>query len=130
MASSRDISTKKTSENAPGTSDGFKWALLWLLILAGCVGNWYFKSVSAPVLVAAGIVLFVVVLLAFSWTRKGQVALGFVKGAKQELRRVHWQTRPEVMQVVIRVVLVVAVTSVVLWLFDSLFMRAIGLISR
>jgi preprotein translocase subunit SecE len=128
MASNKGV--KRNVEEQSRKGDGIKWALVWLLVACGVFASWYFEGVSEAIEVAAGIVLFVVVLLAVGWTEKGQVAWGFVKGARQELRRVHWQTRSEVLNVVIRVVLVVAVVTVILWIVDSLFMWAIGLISR
>jgi preprotein translocase SecE subunit len=128
MASSKEV--KRKAQERERTGDGIKWVLVWLLILCGVVANWYFESISEAIKVAVGIVLFVVVLLAVAWTQKGQVAWGFVKGANQELRRVHWQTRSEVISISVRVVLVVTVVTILLWIFDSLFMWAIGLISR
>jgi preprotein translocase subunit SecE len=127
MASSKEVKRKADKQ---GQGDGLKWLLVWVLVIGGVFADWYFQSISEAIKVAAGIVLFVIVLLAFAWTHKGQVAWGFVKGARQELRRVHWQTRSEVLSVSVRVVLVVAVVTVLLWIFDSLFMWAIGLISR
>lgn len=128
MASSKEVKRKIEEQQRRG--DGLKWALVWMLIIGGIYADWQFGSISDAIKIAAGIVLFVIVLLAVAWTRKGQVAWGFVKGARQELRRVHWQSRPEVLNLVIRVVLVVAIVTVILWVFDSLFMWAVGLISR
>jgi preprotein translocase subunit SecE len=128
MASNKEM---KRKAQEPGRSgDGWKWLLVWVLVVVGVLADWYFQSISEAIKIAAGIVLFVIVLLAFAWTQKGQIAWGFVKGARQELRRVHWQTRSEVLSVSVRVVLVVAVVTVILWVFDSLFMWAIGLISK
>ena len=126
MASSKEVKRKEQGRKG----DGMKWALVWLLVLCGAFGSWYFAGISEAVKIAAGIVLFVVVLLAVGWTHKGEIAWGFIKGARQELRRVHWQTRSEVLNVVVRVVLVVAVVTIILWVFDSLFMWAIGLLSK
>ena len=128
MASHKEVK-RKTDDQSP-SGDGAKWLLVWLLVACGVFVSWYFESISGAVKVAVEIVLFAFVLMAIAWTKKGQVAWGFVKGAKQELRRVHWQTRSEVMSVVIRVVLVVTVVTLILWVFDSLFMWAIGLLSR
>lgn len=121
---------KRGPEEQGLKSDGLKWLLVWVLVVGGVFSDWYFQSISDALKVAGGIVLFVMVLLAISWTKKGQIAWEFIKGARQELRRVHWQTRSEVLSVSIRVMLVVAVVTVVLWVVDSFFMWTIGLISR
>jgi preprotein translocase subunit SecE len=128
MASSKEVKRKAQEPERKG--DGIKWALVWFLIGCAIFANWYFDSISEAIKIAVGIVFFVFVLLAVGWTQKGLIAWGFIKGANQELRRVHWQTRSEVLNVSFRVMLVVAVVTVLLWLFDSFFMWAIGLISR
>ena len=49
-------------------------------------------------------------------------------GARIELRKVVWPTRQETLQSSLVVLLVVAVISLALWLFDSLFAWLISLL--
>jgi len=107
-------------------SDGWKWLLIVVLALVGIVANYIYSDVAWAIRASIGIVLAAILVTIAMFTQKGQLAFGFVKGARTELRKVIWPTRQETMQTTLVVVAMVVVTALILWGLDTFFMWAVG----
>jgi preprotein translocase subunit SecE len=118
-----------TTQTTAPKFDGLKWLLVLLILAAGVVANYYFISVALPIRAAVGIVLACIAIFVAGMTAKGQVAWGFFKASRNELRKVVWPTRPETIQTTAMVIVMVVVTAFVLWGFDTLFMWLVGLVA-
>jgi preprotein translocase subunit SecE len=114
----------------PGRLDRLKWWLVLLITAFSIVADYRFSQLAWPIRVAGGLVVLTVLVVIISQTKKGALAWGFVKGARQELRKVSWPTRSETTQTTLIVVVMVIVTALVLWGCDSLFMWLISCITR
>lgn len=101
--------------------NGFKWALVILLVAAAVVGNVYFNADSLAVRVTVLIVVAVVALLIAVTTTQGGRAWGFIKEARIEIRKVVWPTRQETVQTTGIVIVIVMIMALLLWGIDSLF---------
>ena len=101
--------------------DALKWALVVALVAAGVYGNSYYSAESIFYRALALLVLAAVAVVVVINTAKGAALADVVRGAFVELRKVVWPTRQETNQTTLIVVAVVIVTSIILWLLDSLF---------
>ncbi len=109
--------------------DRFKWLLVFLLLIAGIVANYYYSQVAWGIRAAAGLVLLIVIVAIAFWTKKGRQAWSFIKAARGELRKVTWPTRQETIQTTLVVVAMVVVTALVLWGLDTFFFWAVSLVT-
>lgn len=111
---------KAKAEVQPARLDGFKWALVVLLISAAVLGNMYYSD--APLLYrVAGVVLLIAMAGGvFLQTVKGQKFLVMAREARIEIRKVIWPTRQETTQTTLIVLAAVALVALLLWLLDSL----------
>ncbi|OGT32805.1 MAG: preprotein translocase subunit SecE [Gammaproteobacteria bacterium RIFCSPHIGHO2_02_FULL_39_13] len=107
-------------------SNGLKWTLVCILVIAGIVANTYFNQVAWALRVAAGLVLAAVVLWIALQTATGHVFWTFAKEARIELRKVVWPTRQETVQTTLVVVAMVVVAALILWGLDTLFFWLVG----
>lgn len=101
--------------------DALKWALVVALVAAGVYGNSYYSAESILYRALALLVLAAMAVVVIINTAKGAALADVVRGAFVELRKVVWPTRQETNQTTLIVVAVVIVTSIILWLLDSLF---------
>ena len=124
----KDSDLKQAVHSSSG--DLLKWLLFWAVVFGASFSFWYLTGMPRLVLFSSALAATALAVACFFWTSKGKRAWMFVQGARQELRRVHWQSRPEVIQMGLRVVVVVAAAALLIWLADSLFMQVVGLISR
>lgn len=115
----------ETQQAAP-QMDWLKWLVIFLIVAAGVVVNFYFRSTAWPIRAAIGILVTVALLFIAFYTAKGQKAWEFIKGARAELRKVSWPSRHETVQTTMIVVVVVVITALVLWGIDSFFMWLIS----
>lgn len=106
--------------------NGLKWFLIAVLLISGVAANTYFSAVAVAIRAAAWIVLLMAVLALAYFTTQGQLAWGFVKGARGEWAKVTKPTSQETVQTAAIVIVMVLVTALILWGFDSLFMWAVG----
>ena len=106
--------------------DGLKWALIWMLLAAGIVVNYFYSETPWAIKAAIGIVVAAVLIAIALQTAKGRRAWGFIKGARTELRKVVWPTRQETVQTTLIVVAMVVVTALFMWGVDSFFMWAVS----
>ena len=97
----------------------FKLLISIAIIVGGIIANYYYMHVAGAIRVAVGLVLCIASLIVFYTTIQGQVVWSFVKGSRAEMRKVTWPTRPETMQTLLIVVVMVFITALILWGFDS-----------
>ncbi len=108
-----------TSSRTSGL-DWLKWLLVFAIIAAAIVGNWYLGEQSLLNRVLAILGLGLVALLIASQTEKGAAVFLLIKEARSEIRRVVWPTRQETTQTTFIVILLVIVFAIILWGLDSL----------
>ncbi|MCL4151086.1 UNVERIFIED_CONTAM: hypothetical protein GTU68_054581 [Idotea baltica] len=94
-----------------------------LLLLAGIVAYYQlpgFLGQDVSILVRVGIVLAAIVLalLVAASSQYGAEAIGFIKGANLERRKMVWPTRPETIQMTIVVLVAVFLVGLFLWIID------------
>lgn len=113
--------------------EGLKWLLILVLLVGTIVADFFYSRVVWSIRTTIGITVIVILLAIASQTQKGQQkgqkAWGFIKGARTELRKVVWPTRPETVQTTVVVVVMVMITALILWGIDSFFMWAVAWIT-
>jgi len=134
MSSKKTVTVRPANKNGKDqvkkpAFDALKWFVVIAFIIIGVVSNIYYGQVSGAIRAAVGIVAFIFLLWLFFTTTAGAKALGFIKGAQSEMRKVVWPTRPEAVQMTIIVLIILVVTSLVLWAVDSLFLWLVGLLT-
>lgn len=100
--------------------DTLKWLLVFCLVSAGVVGNYYFEAESLLYRVLALLVLAFVAGWVAVQTTKGQAFAKLVSEARLEIRKVVWPTKQELTQTTMIVVVFVLVVALILWGVDSL----------
>ena len=118
-----------SSGQQSGVLDRFKWILIFLLLIAGIVANYYFAQIPWAIRTAIGIILIAILCAIALWTSQGQRAWSFIMSARGELRKVVWPTRQETIQTTLVVIAMVVVTALFLWGIDSLFFWAISFVT-
>lgn len=101
--------------------DYLKWLVVLVLVVLSVVGNIHFDAYSSAIRAAAIIVVTIVALLVAVSTNHGAVAWRFLKDARMEMRKVVWPTRQETIQMTLIVAVIVIITALLLWAFDSIF---------
>ncbi|MCX7121503.1 MAG: preprotein translocase subunit SecE [Gammaproteobacteria bacterium] len=121
------ISNVRTiTQAAPTRFDALKWTVVSFLVIGGIVANTHFSSIPWAVRAAVGMVLLVVAVFTALQTATGQLFWSFVKGARIELRKVVWPTRPETIHTTLIVVGMVVVAALILCGIDKLFFCLVG----
>lgn len=110
--------------------NGLLWTLSILLVAVAAVGNTYFAS-HFPLIVR---VILLVVLLIFAvglaaLTNQGLTAIGFLKDARLELRKIIWPKRQETTQTTLIVGAVCLVVALALWGIDSIIVAVINFLT-
>ena len=106
-------------ETTASRFDSVKWAVVFILLAAGIVGNSYFADQSLLYRVLGIVALAAVAGLVALQTAKGVAFWTLVKGSRTEIRKVVWPTRQETVQTTLIVVAFVLVVALVLWGLDS-----------
>ena len=109
------------------------WAIALILFIASMMVNQHLPAYWAPandIWVRVGVILacIVVALGLLYATHQGKGFARLLKDSRIELRRVTWPTKQETVTTSWHVLIVVVVTSIVLWCFDYLLGWAIKLI--
>lgn len=111
---------KHNAEVHESRHDGFKWAVVVILVVLAVVGNSYFADqallyrvlgVVALGLAAAGVAL---------TTAKGRSLVELARNSRKEIQRVVWPTRQETVQTTMIVLVAVLLVGLMLWLIDTL----------
>lgn len=106
-----------------------KELLLWLGIFALTFltfFSYYWFYFAAYVNFLLWVTWFSLSVILLFFTSKGKQLIEFFKGAKIELQKVVWPSRQETIQTTSIVMIMVAITSIVLWGVDSIMIWAIG----
>ncbi len=109
------------------------WGIALILFIASMMVNQHLPAYWAPandIWVRVGVILacIVVALGLLYATHQGKGFVRLLKDSRIELRRVTWPTKQETVTTSWHVLIVVVVTSIVLWCFDYLLGWAIKLI--
>ena len=107
-------------ENNSNGLDFLKWLVVFALVAAGVVGNYYFAAESLLYRVLALLVLAVIAIWVSVQTQKGKAFSKLVAEARIEIRKVIWPTKQELTQTTLLVVVFVLVVALILWGVDSL----------
>ena len=109
------------------------WGVALILLIASMMVNQHLPAYWAPandIWVRVGVILacIVVALGLLYATHQGKGFVRLLKDSRIELRRVTWPTKQETVTTSWQVLVVVVVTSIVLWCFDYLLGWAIKFI--
>ena len=108
------------TETASALPDSLKWTFSVLLFLGGLAGFYFYADHSLLLRVVAILVIGGVALFVASTTSSGRLAMGFVRDARTEVRKVVWPTRKETIQTTMIVLGAVCVVALFLWGVDAI----------
>ena len=116
-------------ETESGRFDSLKLGAAVLLLAAAIAAFYRFDDQLLVVrvlglLAAAGISVFIA-----AQSTTGRNIIGFISGAKTEVRKVVWPTRAETMQTTMAVMLMVFLVGIFLWLLDMVLLWAIQILT-
>lgn len=107
------------------------WAVSIALLAIAAIGNVYFASSFTLIVRVLLLVVLIIGAVAFAaMTNQGQKGIGFIKDARQEIRKVIWPTRQETTQTTLIVVAVCVVVALVLWGIDSIIVTVINFLTN
>lgn len=112
-----------------GAMNSLKWAIVFVLLALGVVGNYHFADQS---LLIRAVSLFVLAVLAAGMalqTESGKRFWRFANEARTELRKVVWPNRQETIQTTAMVLGVVAIVGIILWGVDILLLKMVAWIT-
>jgi preprotein translocase subunit SecE len=106
-----------------------RWVVLWLLFSLTLVAHYHYSELANSLRLLGWIIVAVVLFGIFLSTTQGARFYKFAKAARNEMRKVVWPTRQETMQSTFAVVALVSILALVLWMFDSLWLWLVTLIT-
>ena len=108
-----------TREESGTIVDWLKWIVVFVLVAAGVVGNWYFGD--SPFLYRALSLVGLALVAGFAalQTERGQRVWNLAREARTELRRVVWPNRQETTQTTLIVLILILLFALILWGLDS-----------
>ena len=115
-------------EASSGVPDVFKWAVAVIVIGAAVVGFYVYAEQSLLLRVVVLLVAVGITVAILYHTERGRLAWGFLRDARNEVRKVVWPTRRETGQTTLIVIAVVAVVGIMLWGFDGVLTYAMRLL--
>lgn len=101
---------------------GLKWLLVAVTIAAGVTANMHYQHFDVAYRAVIGILVAAVLLWLVYTTAQGHRAWAYIKSARREMTKVVWPNRQETIQTGLVVVVVVAITALLLWGIDTLFL--------
>jgi len=117
-----------TEPSGHGATDKSRLALSIVLIIGGLAAYYYFAR-SSTALRVLGVLGAFVAAIAVSYTSSfGRFVREFVTESHFELRKVVWPTRQETTQTTLVIFVVVAIISLLLFLFDSILVWVFGML--
>lgn len=118
-----------SQESSLSAFDSVKLVLAIALLGAGVMGFYWYPEYSLlyRTLALVGVVLVSTAL--FFATAPGRAFWGFFQESRVELRKVTWPTRQETVHTTLMVVVMVLIVGLILWLFDSLFLWLVRLLT-
>lgn len=101
-----------------------------LLLLGTAIGLFYYFGDQNTLLRVLGLLIALSVsLVIVAKTARGQAALSFVGETRVEFRKIVWPSRQETTRTTLIVLLMVMVMASILWLFDTLLLWAVRLLT-
>ncbi len=116
-------------ETESGRLDSLKLGAAVLLMCGGIYAFYYFEDQHAVLRVLGILAVAAVALFIAAQTGMGRQVIGFVGGARTEVRRVVWPTRAETVQTTLAVLFVVLLVGVFLWLLDMVLLWAVQILT-
>ncbi len=114
--------TSKAASEGGGRADTARLALAVILLVAGAIGYHYFADYSLLYRVLGLLAVAAVAVAIAVQTERGRRAVGFVRDARMEVRKVVWPTRQETVQTTLSVVVMVILVALILWVMDSVLL--------
>lgn len=111
-------------------SEYIKWLLVWVVALAGVASSVYFMDQSFLIRLTIILASMLVATAIGFTTTGGAAALKVVKLSPNEIKKVSWPTRNEVVQITIIVVIMVSILMFMVWGVDSILLKLISLVTR
>lgn len=108
------------------SSDMFLWGIIIAVLAMGIYANFHFAQVATPIRLMFWLVGSIVLVFIAKQTVQGQRAWGFIKDARNEMIKVVWPSRQETVQTTAIVIVMVIITSLILWAIDSLLLAGVG----
>ena len=108
------------AESTSSVLDTIKLLVALSLLVGSVVGFYYFEEESLLYRVLGMLAVIGVGVWVALNTVKGKGLLGFMSGARTEVRKMVWPTRVETMQTTLMVVIIVILLSIFLWIVDML----------
>ncbi len=118
-----------TEDQASGSLDFLKWAVVIILLVGSIAGNYIYGEQSVVIRAVAVVVAVSIAGLVAMQTEKGRVAVSFAKESRTEIRKVVWPTRQEAIQTTGIVLFVTLIMSLLLWGLDAVLFWFVGLIT-
>lgn len=100
-----------------------------LLLIVGIIAFYFFADYSAPLRVLGLLVVSGGAAAIALQTAPGRALWEFIADARMEVRKVVWPTRQETIQTTLIVMAMVVVVGLVLWLFDTILMGILRLLT-
>lgn len=116
----------KTEDQGEAGLDWLKWALVFILLLAGLVANHYYSAFSLLVRTLGWLATVGIAAWIASTTQKGKQIVEFFRDSRMELRKVVWPTREETVQTTLVVVVMVVILALILWGMDGILVWLVG----
>lgn len=102
-----------------------KWFFALVLTVSAIVGNHIYQAEPFIYRASALALASILVLWSFFATTQGKNAKSFLKESRQELRKVVWSPRREVVQTTFMVIVLVIVVGLFLFFIDGLISKVI-----
>ena len=102
------------------------WTISSIVVVYGLYAHWYYQGSKWYLHFLGALTCLLVVLLMLWRTTQGQSFIKFSQEATIELRKVVWPGSPEVIKMSAIVSLIVALTSLLLWVMDAGFTVALN----
>ena len=118
-----------TVEVKGASLDTAKLAGAALLLILGIFAFYYFAAWSGLLRVLGLLVISGGAAAIALQTQPGRALWQFIADARMEVRKVVWPTRQETIQTTLVVMAMVVVVALVLWLFDSVLMGILRLLT-
>jgi preprotein translocase subunit SecE len=108
------------TDTVTSSLDTIKLIAALALLIGSIVGYYYFEQESLLYRVLGMLAVIGVGVWMALTTVKGKGLLGFMTGARAEVRKMVWPTRVETMQTTLMVFIIVVILSIFLWFIDML----------
>ncbi len=99
------------------------------LVAAAIGGFYYFEDQTTLVRVAGLLGVFTLAAVLATRAEQGKAAVGYLRAAQLEVRKVVWPTRNETLQTTLLVMVMVLVAGLFLWLVDMFLMWVVRLLT-